>query len=72
MMHPWDAMIEGDDAEVAAEIATDAAAYGKLLAAGDDRGCIEIEQKYGLTGLTPQQVSEHLAEMSKPAEGGAA
>ncbi len=70
MMHPWDAMIEGDDAEVAAEIRADAVAYTRHLAGGRTGACVVIEKKYGLYGLSPQQVSEHLAEMSKPDESG--
>ena len=70
MTDAWDAMIAGDDAEVAAEISADAAAYTQHFLAGRLDGCIAIEQKYGLFGLSPQQVSEQLCEMSKPAEGG--
>lgn len=71
MTDPWDAMISGADAEVAAEIRADAVAYTRHLIAANTDACIRIEKKYGLYGLSPQQVSEHLAEMSKP-EGGAA
>jgi hypothetical protein len=71
MTDAWDEMISGSDAEVQAEIKADAVAYIKLLAAGDERGCLNIEDKYGLIGLPPQQVSEQLAEMAKP-EGGVA
>ncbi len=71
MSDSWDAMIAGDDAEVSAEIRADAVAYTRHFLAGHLEGCIAIEQKYGLYGLSPQQVSEQLAEMSKP-EGGAA
>lgn len=68
----WDAMIAGDDAEVAAEIAADAVAYTRHLIANRIDACIAIEKKYGLFGLSPQQVSEQLVEMSKPSEGGTA
>ena len=71
-MHPWDAMIAGDDDEVAAEIRADATAYGKHLAAGRHDACVAIEKKYGLYGLTPEMVSFQLAEMAKPTEGGTA
>lgn len=70
MTDAWDFMIAGSDAEVSAEIGADAIAYGKLLAAGDERGCLAIEEKYGFVGLPPQAVSEHLAEMAKPEGGG--
>jgi hypothetical protein len=59
----FDFMIAGDDAEVAIEIAADCNAYTRLLIAGDIQGCLAIEEKYGLVGLPPQQVSETLAEM---------
>lgn len=72
MTDSWDAMIAGDDDEVTAEIAADKAAYGYHLRDGNVDACIKIEKKYGLFGLSPQQVSEQLAEMAKPAEGGAA
>jgi hypothetical protein len=68
----WDAMIAGDDAEVAAEIAADANTYARHFMAGRQDDCRVIAQKYGLFGLSPQQVSEQLAEMSKPMEGGTA
>ncbi len=71
MTDSWDAMIAGDDEEVAAEISADAVAYTRHFLAGYLEGCIAIEKKCGLYGLSPQQVSEQLAEMSKP-EGGAA
>jgi hypothetical protein len=63
---PWDDMISGDDAEVEAEITADAAAYTKALIAGDERAGLKIESKYGLVGLTPEMVSQTLAEMAKP------
>ncbi|CAN7381983.1 hypothetical protein LJR220_003399 [Bradyrhizobium sp. LjRoot220] len=72
MSMSWDSMIAGDDAEVSAEIAADASAYAQLCEIDDSRGCLTIEEKYGLAGLPPQQVTEILAEMAKPDEGGAA
>jgi hypothetical protein len=69
MSDPWDEMIASDDAELVAEIAADAKSYVQALAAGDDRGCLAIEQKYDLVGLTPEQVSQHLADMAL--QGGA-
>jgi hypothetical protein len=72
MIHPWDSMIAGDDAEVAAEIRADAVAYTRHFLGNRNKACVAIEQKYGLSGLSPQQVSEQLCEMSKPAEGGTA
>jgi len=62
-MDAFDFIIAGDDAEVEAEIRADAAAYVKHLAAANTDACIRIEKKYGLFGLSPQQVSETLAEM---------
>lgn len=72
MIDPWDTMISGDDEEVAAEIRADAVAFGKLIAAGDEAGCIVIQQKYSFMGLPPEKISELLAEMGKPSEGGTA
>lgn len=71
MIDPWDSMIEGDDEEVAAEIRADLTAYTLHLGAGNHSACANIEKKYGLYGLTPEMVSFQLAEMGKPAEGGA-
>lgn len=70
-MDAFDFMIAGDDAEVAAEIAADLNAYTRHFAAAETEACVAIEKKYGLLGLSPQQVSECLAERMKP-EGGAA
>lgn len=70
MTDHWDTMIEKDDAELLAEIKADMAAYTFHLRAGNVAACISIEKKYGLFGLSPQQVSEQLAEMSKPEGGG--
>lgn len=64
-MDAFDFMIAGDDAEVAAEIAADLNAYTRHLASSETDACIAIENKYGLFGLSPQQVSECLAEMAK-------
>jgi len=62
-MDAWDFMIAGTDAEVEAEIRADALAYAKHHVAGDTNACIAIEKKYGLFGLSPEQVSTMLAEM---------
>jgi len=67
MMDAFDIMIAGDDAEVCAEIAADKAAYAFHMRDGNVDACIAIEKKYGLFGLSPQQVSEQLAEMATPA-----
>lgn len=72
MIDLWDAMITGDDEDVAAEIRADLTAYALHLGAGNHSACVNIEKKYGLYGLTPEMVSFQLAEMSKPVEGGAA
>lgn len=66
MTDAWDNMIAGDDAEVSAEIMADSASYVRFLARGDSFACTAIEQKYGLYGLSPEQVTEQLAEMAKP------
>lgn len=72
MIDPWDDMIASDDATSEAEIAADLAAYTKWLGRGETDACIRIEKKYGLFGHTPEAVSTILAEMAKPAQGGAA
>jgi hypothetical protein len=71
MTDPWDTMIEGDEAEVIAEIRSDMIAYSVHMLSNNTAAAIAIEQKYGLYGLSPQQVSEQLHEMTLP-EGGAA
>lgn len=70
-MNDWDTMIAGADAEVAAEIKADGAAYAFHMRGGNVAACVTIEQKYGLFGLSPQQVSEQLHEMSLPIGGAA-
>lgn len=62
-MDGLDYLIAGDDAEVAEEIRADALAYVKHLVDGNKQACIRIEEKYGLVGMTPEQVSTTLAEM---------
>ena len=62
-MDGWDFMIEGSDAEVAEEIRADGMAYVKHLKDGNNTACIAIENKYGLFGLSPELVSQTLAEM---------
>ena len=69
-MDVWDFMIAGDDADVAAEITADAKAYTRHLAAAETEACIAIEKKYGLFGLSPELVSECLADMANPTPGG--
>ena len=66
MIDPSDEMIAGDDADVAGEITADLTAYTRHLAAAETDSCIRIEKKYGLFGLSPQQVTECLAEMAMP------
>lgn len=70
-MTDWDSMIEGDDAEVAAEISADKAAYAYHMRDGNIDALLKIEQKYGLFGLSPQQVTQQLHKMSLPIGGGA-
>lgn len=71
MTDAWDTMIEQADAELVAEIKTDKAAYAYHMRRGNVDACIAIEKKYGIFGLSPQQVSEQLEEMAKPDGGGA-
>jgi len=71
MTDAWDDMIARSDAELCAEIDADRIAYLQHLMQGNVDACIRIEKRWGLFGLSPQQVSEQLAELSKP-EGGAA
>lgn len=66
MTDSWDNMIAGDDEEVSAEIRADAIAYTRHFLAGNSTGCVAIAKKYGLFGLVPNDVSDHLIEMSKP------
>lgn len=72
MTDAWDTMLTQDDAELLAEIKADEAAYAYHHHAGDVAACVTIEQKYGLYGLSPLQVSEQLHEMTLPIEGGVA
>jgi hypothetical protein len=72
MTDAWDTILAQDDAELLAKIKADKAAYAFHVRDGNVAACIEIEQKYGLYGLSPQQVSEQLHEMAQPIEGGAA
>jgi hypothetical protein len=69
MTDHWDTMIEKDDAELVAEISADKAAYTFHMCAGNVSACIDIEKKYGLYGLSPQQVTQQLHEMSQPMGG---
>jgi hypothetical protein len=71
MTDAWDEMISKDDAELVAEIKADLAAYAYHMRDGNVDACIAIEKKYGFFGLSPQQVSEQLCEMSKPEGEGA-
>ena len=70
MTDTWDSMIAGSDAEVCAEIEADRVAYTKHLARNETDACIRIEKKYGLFGLSPEHVSNELAEMAKPSPEG--
>lgn len=71
MTDHWDTMIEKDDAELVAEIKADEAAYTLHMHAGNVAACTDIEKKYGLSGHSPQQVSEQLHEMALPIGGAA-
>jgi hypothetical protein len=42
----------------------DLARYMTCMMRADISGCIRIEKKYGLYGLSPQQVTEELAEIA--------
>lgn len=69
MTDHWDTMIEKDDADLVAEIKADGAAYAFHRHAGNVAACTDIEKKYGLSGNSPQQVSQHLHEMALPIGG---
>lgn len=69
MADTWDEMLANADAAILAEINADKAAYAKYTAAGNTAAATGIEKKYGLYGLSPQQVAEQLHQMALP-EGG--
>jgi hypothetical protein len=69
MTDSWDRMLADTDEELITEIRSDMAAYTARLLSGNTAGCVQIEQKYGLYGLSPQQVSEQLHEMTLPIGG---
>jgi hypothetical protein len=58
--------IAGTEQEV--EARADLAAYTACMMRGDENGCNRIEAKYGLFGLSPQRVSEELAEIAASQE----
>lgn len=72
MTDTWDKMIADDDADLVAEIKADAVKYVTHLLTSNVAAAVVIEKKYGLYGLTPQQVSDQLHAMTQPVEGGAA
>jgi hypothetical protein len=55
-------MIEDDDFSSAAR--KDLSRYTACLMHGKFDVCVGIEKKYGLYGLSPQQVSEELADIA--------
>lgn len=61
----FDQMLADSDAEFVAELKFDIATYAARLASGNKSGCLEIEQKYGLFGMSPEQVSEQLHQMTQ-------
>ena len=64
-------MIEAaTDDEFTSIARADLARYAACMICGDIRGCIRIEKKYGLFGLSPQHVSEELAEIAASDEIG--
>jgi len=65
----WDEMLASEDAALVDEIKSDLTSYAAYTTAGNMAAAIVIEQKYGLFGLSPQQVSEQLREMTLPIEG---
>ncbi len=60
--------IAGTGDGVASQARADLARYAAYMMRDDDHGCTEIEQRYGLYGLAPQQVSEELAEIAASQE----
>jgi hypothetical protein len=42
----------------------DLSRYTACMMRADIRGCVVIEKKYGLYGLSPQEVTEELAEIA--------
>jgi hypothetical protein len=69
MIDAWDQMLADDDADLVAEIKADAVRYTTHMLTGNTDAAILIEKKYGLYGLSPQQVSEQLHAMTLPIGG---
>ena len=67
-------IVAGTDHDVDLRIRADLSAYTAAMQRGDTDACIAIEQRYGLLGLSPQQVSEELFDMiaQKPLTAGRA
>ncbi|MBR0693604.1 hypothetical protein [Bradyrhizobium lablabi] len=53
-----------DDDAYLKDAQADLSRYAAHLAKGETDACIAIEQKYGLFGLSPQMVSEELADIA--------
>ncbi len=60
--------LAGTDDDIASQARADLARYAACMIRDDDEGCTEIEQRYGLYGLAPQQVTEELAEIAASQE----
>ena len=58
----------GTELEIQCDASRDLSRYIACMMRGDDRGCADIEKKYGFYGLAPQQVSEELADIAASQE----
>jgi len=60
--------IAQSDSELEAQARVDLTKYIACMMRSDTDGCIAIEKRYGLYGLSPQQVSEELFEIAASQE----
>ena len=54
----------GTEDDISSQARADLAAYIGYMVHADIAGCIKIEKRYGLYGLSPQRVSEELAKIA--------
>lgn len=57
-------MNSAHDDDFTSAASRDLAHYTICMMQGNIHGCIRIEKKYGLYGLSPQEVTEELAEIA--------